>query len=37
MSLQKANYRYDYNITTIIPTNTEAPMAIIIADSLMEI
>ena len=35
--LQKANYGYDYNITTINLTNTEASMAIIMADSLIEI
>jgi hypothetical protein len=37
MILYKANYGYDYDITTIKLTNIEAPMAIIMVDSLIEI
>jgi len=37
MTPHKANYGYDYDITTTKPTDTEAPMATIMVDSLTEI
>jgi hypothetical protein len=33
----KANYGYNYDITITKPTNIEAPMAIIMVDSFIEI
>lgn len=37
MTPHKANYGYGYDITTTNPTDTEAPMATIMVDSLTEV